>query len=132
MKGYVIAAKTTDRKEYAAFLHVWGKDWTFISNRHRNLLEKSNASSENQVRFVMFCLYLQHFQRGMGMPDFFLWGMTYVISVLGSRSRQGHCSHVTVIFEVWVVLLTLGPPRLTAAVPIIAYTSWLITESTHI
>lgn len=72
MKGYVIAAKTTDRKEYAAFLHVWGKDWTFISNRHRNLLEKSNASSENQVRFLCFVFIHSAFREEWECPIFFV------------------------------------------------------------
>ena len=59
MKGYVIATKTTDRKEYATFLHVWGKNRTFISNRHKSLLERSNASSENQVSCYGFSSFKQ-------------------------------------------------------------------------
>ncbi|KJA23352.1 hypothetical protein HYPSUDRAFT_54344 [Hypholoma sublateritium FD-334 SS-4] len=49
MEGYVVATKTADRKEYAAFLHVWGKNRTFISKRHGRLLERSEARSENQL-----------------------------------------------------------------------------------
>lgn len=60
MEGYVVATKTADRKDYATFLHVWGKDRTFISRRHRRLLERSEARSENQVSFCIlskFYLY---------------------------------------------------------------------------
>jgi hypothetical protein len=45
MNGYVIAAKQEDRAKYADFLHVWGKDRTYLSDRQAKLLDAKN----NQV-----------------------------------------------------------------------------------
>ncbi|KAF9473611.1 hypothetical protein BDN70DRAFT_937309 [Pholiota conissans] len=41
MYGYFVAISVEDRLKYSNFLHVWGKDRTFISERHYKLLKQN-------------------------------------------------------------------------------------------
>ncbi|PPQ81900.1 hypothetical protein CVT26_003956 [Gymnopilus dilepis] len=46
MQEYVVAATVDDRKKYAEFLHVYGKDRTYLSTRQCQLLDIRNRMSK--------------------------------------------------------------------------------------